>query len=69
MKKRAKSSQVIFASFFVEKYFGFSKMDKKNVQKRKGDILLCKILYITINLENKNIIANFLLRMIILQKK
>jgi hypothetical protein len=28
-------------AFFAEKYLGFSKMDKKNVQNRKGPRLFC----------------------------
>ena len=55
-----KAHKQFSARVFTQKYFLFSKMDKKNVQKRKDDLLLCKKCCITINLENNNIIIIFL---------
>jgi hypothetical protein len=42
MKIRALCSGGVFPSLFTQKYFPFSKMDKKNVQKRKPKILFKK---------------------------
>jgi hypothetical protein len=42
MKNRAKCFKAVLARLFTQKYIPFSKMDKKNVQKRKPKILLCK---------------------------